>query len=110
MKGEVKLLKLSKPTSLTAVELLWLLEVLEVGVISEDFKGMFCQYQVLAEFLQCNHDSQEFMVINGIIPLSLREGFGEESDRSPYTIDFLRKYSTNSIFQSISLQTEWVVI
>jgi len=41
MKGEVKLLKLGQPTSLTVVELLWLLEVLEVGVVGEDLERMF---------------------------------------------------------------------
>src|ERR1700722_7579650 len=103
MKGKVKLLKLGQPTSLTAVELLRLFEVLEIGVIGKDLEGMLRRYQVLAEFLQRNHDSQEFTVINCIIPLSLREGFGEEGDRSPYTIDFLRKDSANSVFRSISL-------
>ena len=76
MQCKVVILKLGEPSSLVSVELLRLFEVLQIGMVGPDLKGLAGIEQILPELFQGNHDGQEFPIINLIVVLGFAEGLG----------------------------------
>ena len=87
MERKVIVLELSKPLCLLSIEFLWLLEVLEIGVICPDLK--FRIDEIATEFFKSQHDGEELTVVNFIISLCSVQCFGHISDWSPFIVLFL---------------------
>ena len=89
--------------SLATVKVLRLLEVREVFVVGEDLYWVGRAIWIVSPFLQCMDYSQQFPIIDVIVPLSRGQGVGEESTWFSVTIGvFLHEHSTSSILGGIS--------
>jgi len=72
-----------EPTSLLAIELLWLFEVGEILMVGPDFEWKCCAHEVLAPFRKCDHDHEHLSIINFIITFRQVKCFREVSDQFP---------------------------
>ena len=62
------------PMCLSGFELLWRSEVREVEVIGIDQSFMGASLDVVAPLVKCSNDSQEFSVVDLVIPFGGGEG------------------------------------
>src|ERR1700722_8897280 len=89
MERKVIVLELSKPLCLSSIEFLWLLEVLEIGVICPDLEFVFRIDKIATKFFKSQHDGKELVVVNFVISLCSVQHFGHVSDWSPFLVLFL---------------------
>ena len=73
----VKILEKEGPASLATREFVWILEVGQVLMISEDRDRMWGALQVLFPFAQSKDDSKKLLIIDVIVAFRCREGLGE---------------------------------
>src|ERR1700722_18492009 len=89
MECKVIVLELSKPSCLSSIEFLWLLEVLEIGVICPNLEFVFRIDKIVTKFFKSQHDGKELVVVNFVISLCSVQHFGHVSDWSPFLVLFL---------------------
>ena len=74
---DVKVLKEERPASLASRKFARVLQVGKVFMVNEDRDRVRSALQVLLLFCKGKDDSQEFMIIDVIVLLCCRKGFGE---------------------------------
>ena len=85
--GEGELGEKEGPVCLLAGEVLLGMEVLEVSVVGPDLKGLGVTFQIVAKFFEGAYDSEEFLVVDIVVLLSVEEGLRVEGNRVPTVED-----------------------
>ena len=84
--SEVEIHQVKEPMGLSAVQCLGFVEVRQVFVIGEDLDGEGGTMEVMSPGFEGTDDSQEFSVVNIIVPFCWGEGLREVGTGMPFAI------------------------
>ena len=74
---EIEVCKVNEPMSLVAVEILWLVEVCQVFMVSENLDWERGALEVVAPGLETSNDCKEFVIVDIVVSFSGGEQLGE---------------------------------
>jgi hypothetical protein len=83
---EIKICKTDKPLGLAVVQGLWLMEVHKVFVIGKHLDGKWGSMEIVTPGFKGSDDSEQFSVIDVIVPLSWAKGLREVGAGMPITV------------------------
>ena len=104
---QVKVCEVNEPAGLSSVEVLGGMEVGEVFVVGEDLDWERGSVEVVPPRFQGSDDSEEFSVVNVVVPFSWGERLREVGTWVPFAVGVgLKKDGARSILRGISSNGE----